>query len=128
MCSDSPSSVSVEEITHIVASFMGVSVESMVSRTRKREVCEARHISLFLSERYVKASLGCISKFFGGRDHTTAIHSRYAVLDLIDTDQSVKLLIEVIVDKIELTYNCKPLPVLRNQIRPKKIRQTKVLL
>ncbi|MCD6131278.1 MAG: chromosomal replication initiator protein DnaA, partial [Candidatus Hydrothermae bacterium] len=45
------------------------------SKTRKKEVALARQIAMYLARNIVGMSLKGIGTFFGGRDHSTVIHS-----------------------------------------------------
>ena len=75
-----------ESIANIVSEYYQVSIEDMQAKTRKREKTEARQIAMYLAKKFTKDSLKTIGNFFGGRDHTTVIHSRQIVKDLMDTD------------------------------------------
>jgi chromosomal replication initiator protein len=45
---------------------------------------------MFLAKNFTKNSLKAIGKHFGGRDHSTVIHSCQAVQNMIDTDTQFK--------------------------------------
>ena len=59
---------------------------SFLQKTRKREIVQARQITMYLAKAFTKNSLKTIGEHFGGRDHTTVIHSCQTVKDLMDTD------------------------------------------
>ena len=60
------------------------------SKTRKREIVQARQISMFFAKDLTKSSLKTIGMFFGGRDHSTVIHACQTVNDLMETDKQFK--------------------------------------
>ena len=63
-----------------------VPYDKLLHKTRKREIVQARQITMYLAKAFTKNSLKTIGEHFGGRDHTTVIHSCQTVKDLMDTD------------------------------------------
>jgi chromosomal replication initiation ATPase DnaA len=51
-------------------------------KTRKREVVTARHIAMYMIDKYTDLSLANIGAFCGRRDHTTVIHGKRNVENL----------------------------------------------
>lgn len=82
--------LTVESIKEMVADHFGVSIEKLGSKSRKQEIATARHVSIYLSKQYTKNSLKNIGSHFGGRDHSTILHSCKTVKDRIDTDTAFK--------------------------------------
>lgn len=78
--------VSIEAIQKVVCEFFDVPYEKLLQKTRKREIVQARQITMYLAKSFTKNSLKTIGEHFGGRDHTTVIHSCQTVKDLMDTD------------------------------------------
>jgi chromosomal replication initiator protein len=78
--------VTIENIQKMVCDFYDVSYDKLLQKTRKREVVQARQITMYLAKIFTKNSLKTIGEHFGGRDHTTVIHSCQTVKDLMDTD------------------------------------------
>lgn len=79
--------LTIEHIQRLVGDHLNVSVEEIKSKTRKREIVQARQISMFFSKKLTNSSLCIIGKHFGGRDHSTVIHACQTVNDLMDTDK-----------------------------------------
>lgn len=77
-------------IIYTVSEILGIPSNKMSAKTRVREVVEARQISMYFIKKYTKMSLKAIGELFGGRDHTTTIHSLNTVKDLIDSDEDYK--------------------------------------
>ena len=94
--------ISIEFIQKLVSDYFGVSVDLMKSKTRKREIVQARQITMFLSKSFTKNSLKTIGEHFGGRDHTTVIHSCQTVKDLMDTDNLFKESVLELQHKVQL--------------------------
>ena len=78
--------ITIETIQKMVCEFFDVPYDKLLQKTRKREIVQARQITMFLAKAFTKNSLKTIGEHFGGRDHTTVIHSCQTVKDLMDTD------------------------------------------
>ncbi|MCB9226159.1 MAG: chromosomal replication initiator protein DnaA [Chitinophagales bacterium] len=94
--------VSVEYIQKIVCEYFDVPIEKLKEKTRKRQFVQARQLSMYLAKNYTKNSLKVIGKYFGGRDHSTVIHSCQSIKDLLDTDPDFKESVEEIQKKIQM--------------------------
>jgi len=95
--------ISIEFIQKLVCDYFEVPVEMVKSKTRKREIVQARQISMYLAKSYTKTSLKSIGAFFGGRDHSTVIYACQTVVDLIETDKKFKSYVQDIQKKIKLS-------------------------
>ncbi len=82
--------LTVGAIENKVAEYFGVEVELIHSKTRKRDVVQARQVIMYLSRALTKLSLTTIGESIGGRDHATVLHSCNAVSDLMETDKRFK--------------------------------------
>jgi len=65
----------IPSIQKAVAEFYGVRVEDLRSRGRNKSIVLPRQVAMYLCREIVKASLPDIGEGFGGKDHTTVIHS-----------------------------------------------------
>jgi chromosomal replication initiation ATPase DnaA len=83
----------IEEIAETVCKYYDVSLELLKSKTRKREVVAVRQVAMNFAKLYTGDSLKTIGQFFR-RDHTTVIHSRRTVMDLLDTDPEYRWHVE----------------------------------
>lgn len=66
-----------------VERFFKISHEDMISSKRSKGITTPRHIAIYLSRYMTEESLESIGKKFGGRDHTTVMHS----VNKIERDQ-----------------------------------------
>lgn len=66
-----------------VERFFNVTHEDMISAKRSKGITTPRHIAIYLSRYMTEESLESIGKKFGGRDHTTVMHS----VNKIERDQ-----------------------------------------
>ena len=82
--------ITVSKIQQVVSDYFKISPEQISSKSRKREVVQARQIAMYLSRTMTSTSLSYIGSQIGGRDHATVLHSFNTVNDLIDTDRTFK--------------------------------------
>ena len=84
----------------MVCEAMGTSQADFFTSTRKRNVVQARQLSMYFAKKYTKASLNVIGEQCGGKDHATVIHSLKTVANLLDTDKQF----QAVAEKIELNF------------------------
>jgi chromosomal replication initiator protein len=94
--------ITIDTIQKMVCDYFGVPYEKLLQKTRKREIVQARQITMFLAKAFTKNSLKTIGEHFGGRDHTTVIHSCQTVKDLMDTDVLFKESVIELQQKVQL--------------------------
>lgn len=100
---NSSKEISMEYIQSLVCEYFEVPIEMVKSKTRKREIVQARQISMYLAKLHTKTSLKSIGAFFGGRDHSTVIYACQTVDDLIDTDKKFKAYVADIQKKLKMS-------------------------
>jgi chromosomal replication initiator protein len=94
--------ITIEAIQKMVCEYFDVSYDKLLQKTRKREIVQARQITMYLAKTFTKNSLKTIGEHFGGRDHTTVIHSCQTVKDLMDTDSLFKESVMELQQKVQL--------------------------
>ena len=94
--------ITIDTIQKMVCEFFDVPYDKLLQKTRKREIVQARQITMFLAKSFTKNSLKTIGEHFGGRDHTTVIHSCQTVKDLMDTDSLFKENVMELQQKVQL--------------------------
>ena len=82
--------MSLDKIQDTVCGYFGITKDLMLSKTRKREIVQARQIAMYLGRCLTKVSLAAIGAQIGGKDHATVLHACNTVSDLIATDRSFK--------------------------------------
>ena len=97
--------VSIDFIQKAVCDYFEVPVDKLKEMTRKRQVVQARQLSMYLSKNFTKHSLKAIGKHFGGRDHSTVIHSCQAIQNLMDTDTKFKESVDDLQKKIQMSIS-----------------------
>lgn len=94
--------ITIENIQKMVCEYFDVPFDKLQQKTRKREIVQARQITMYLAKAFTKNSLKTIGEHFGGRDHTTVIHSCQTVKDLMDTDSVFKENVMELQQKVQL--------------------------
>ncbi|MBW3554385.1 MAG: chromosomal replication initiator protein DnaA [Gemmatimonadetes bacterium] len=79
-----------EAIRKHVADAYGVNVEALTSRRRTREVTVPRQVAMYLMRELLDIPLTQIGDHFGGRDHSTVIHSINKVEQELAEDERVR--------------------------------------
>lgn len=82
--------ISLERIQNEVCGYFNITRDLMLSKTRKREIVQARQIAMYLGRNLTKTSLAAIGAQIGGKDHATVLHACNTVSDLIETDRNFK--------------------------------------
>ncbi len=94
--------VSIEYIQKVVSDYFDLPIEILKSKTRKREVVQARQISMYFSKRMTKSSLANIGAHCGGKDHATVLHACRTVTNLSETDKQFRVYLEELEKKLTL--------------------------
>lgn len=88
--------VRIEDILRVVSRHYKVPRNELLSSRRSRDVVRPRQIAMYLAKALTSRSLPEIGRRFGGRDHTTVLHSVRKVEQLMKDDgdmmQEVELL------------------------------------
>ena len=86
--------ITAELVMQTVCDYYGVSMDDLTGPTRKREITVPRQIAMFLTREMTGMSLPQIGNVFGGRDHTTVLHSCKTVEANIAANTDVKAVVE----------------------------------
>lgn len=97
--SEKSKDITIDSIKKLVADEFGVSVDSLVSKSRKKIIVRPRQIAIFLSRKYTDQPLQKIGKSFN-RYHATAIHAIKAVEDGIKSKNSTFKQVEILEGKL----------------------------
>jgi chromosomal replication initiator protein len=80
------SGVSVDLIQKTVAAHCGLKVADLKSKNNSRKIAVPRQIAMYLCKTLTKASFPEIGREFGGKHHTTVLHSVNKIAHLYATD------------------------------------------
>lgn len=85
--------ISVEMIQKSVGQFFGVTITDLQAKKRNKNIVLARQVAMYLSRNLAKMSYPEIGNAFGGKDHTTVLHSCNKIKTVIETDDNLKMAI-----------------------------------
>lgn len=92
--------VSIDYIQKIVCDFFGLPIDQLHTKTRKREIVQARQVAMYFSKKHTKSSLSTIGLHCGNKDHATVLHACKTVANLIETDKQFRSYVSDIDKKI----------------------------
>lgn len=78
-----PIPLSMLHIKQTTCEYFGVSVSEVVSARRTKHIINPRHVAVYLCKELTPYSLPAIGRAFGGRDHTTILHSLRRINNLL---------------------------------------------
>ncbi len=96
--------LTVDLVKDEVARRYNVSLDDMEGPSRKREVTQARQIAIYLARELTQSSFPALGRAFGGRDHTTTMHSYQKVQELMRQMPLLRGEIEAIRDELLARY------------------------
>jgi chromosomal replication initiator protein len=93
--------ISIDFIQKIVCDYFSIQVDALNSKTRKRDIVQARQLSMYFSKKHTKASLATIGLHCGNKDHATVLHACRTVSNLIETDKQFRMYVEELEKRIK---------------------------
>jgi len=93
--------VTVDFIQRCVAEECGVSLQDLKSKRRNKNIVLPRQIAMFLSRELTDLSLPEIGDLFGGKDHTTVLHSYNKIKNKIGNEEGFKKQVERVMQVIK---------------------------
>jgi len=93
--------VTPESIIKIVCEYFGISEKEIIGKKKTKDIVEPRMIAIYLIDDMLDLPLVTIGKIFGGRDHTTIMHSREKISDLIKKDNKTASVINDLRSKVK---------------------------
>ncbi len=101
--------ITVDMIQKIVCEYFKLKPEELKAKTRRREIVQPRQIIMYFAKKYTKAPLQTIGAMCGGKDHSTVLHACRNIEDLKQTDKQIRVYLEDIDKKLNLSITTKPL-------------------
>ena len=92
--------INVERIQALVADYYNVTLEDMKGKRRDRHIVFPRQVAMFLVREETPSSLPAIGKAFGGRDHTTALHSIEKIANELKEDERLRYEVQSIRERL----------------------------
>jgi chromosomal replication initiator protein len=83
-----------------VADRFGLTPQQLKQKTNERKISYPRQVAMYIAKELTQASLPEIGRAFGGKHHTTVLHSVTKIEALRQKDQDFNSLIHSLIDSI----------------------------
>lgn len=93
--------ITIDSIKDIVADYYNMTISTLISSNRSKNIVLPRQIAIFLSRELTDSSLPKIGEEFGGRDHSTVLHSYDKISNLLEEDTNIVGVINELKNKIK---------------------------
>ncbi len=95
-----PEGLTIERISRLVASQYKLSLEEIKSKNNARQIAVPRQVAMYLCKRLTKHSFPEIGREFGGKHHTTVMHSVEKIGELIKSDRTLHKSVSEMIDNL----------------------------
>ncbi len=93
--------ITVDFIQRCVAEEFGLSLHDLKTRRRTKNIVLPRQVSMYLSRELTDLSLPEIGESFGGKDHTTVLHSYNKIKEDLKKDEALRNRVERVIQIIK---------------------------
>jgi len=93
--------ISIEMVQKTVAEFYSISLAELRSKRRTKNLVLPRQVAMYLSRKLTKMSLPEVGNAFGGKDHTTVMHSCRKIEKVLSVDNSLKSATEKLISVLQ---------------------------
>lgn len=93
--------ISINQIQKAISDYFNIKLSALLSKKRNKDIVTARQIAIYISRELTELSLPAIGAAFGGKDHTTILHSYNKIKNKIEKDKGLKSTIENLSLKIK---------------------------
>ncbi len=90
----------IQGVIQLVANNYNITVDDIKSKKRLSKIAVPRQIGMYICRIYLKESLPKIGSEFGGKDHTTVMHSVAKIKRELKKDKNLEIEISKIVNKL----------------------------
>ena len=97
---DQPVGITIEQIQKVVSTHYRMRVDELKSKNNSRQIAVPRQVAMYLCKRLTKHSFPEIGREFGGKHHTTVIHSVEKIEALITRDQNFHRVVSDLMDNL----------------------------
>lgn len=81
--------ITIDQISKAVASYFKIPLVDLKSKSRNKDITNARHIAMYLARMVANSKQQEIGEYFGGRDHTSVIHAVEKIKERIKTETAL---------------------------------------
>ena len=92
--------ISIERIQKVVADFYSLKVTEIKAKNNSRRVVEPRQIAMYLCRELTENSLPQVGKEFGGKHHTTVLHSIRKIAEARNHNPAIQRTLTRLIDLI----------------------------
>jgi len=93
--------IQLKDIVNIVANELNIKPSEIKSKSRSRQIVNARRIVIYLARTLTPNSMPALAQYFGMKDHTSVSHAMKKIKEQIEKDADFKLLLEEMKNKIK---------------------------
>ena len=79
-----------DKIINIVCDYFNISYQDIIGKKKNKEIVEPRMLAIYLISELLNLPLVNIGKIFGGRDHTTIMHSRDKITAEVKSNKKIQ--------------------------------------
>ena len=83
--------VTVDDIIRAVCTHYGLEPSAIHTKSRKRDVVQARQVAMYLAKNYTDFSTAKIGNLIGNRDHATVLHACKTIKALWEVDKAFQV-------------------------------------
>ncbi len=98
---EEPGVITIQQIQKLVASTYKLTVDELVSKNNARNISHPRQVAMYLCKHLTKHSYPEIGRAFGGKHHTTVMHSVEKIESLVATDATLQRLITELSESLQ---------------------------
>jgi chromosomal replication initiator protein len=98
---DEPGVITIQQIQKLVASTYKLTGDELVSKNNARNISHPRQVAMYLCKHLTKHSYPEIGRAFGGKHHTTVMHSVEKIETLVATDETLQRLITELSESLQ---------------------------
>ncbi|MGH9438734.1 MAG: helix-turn-helix domain-containing protein, partial [Terriglobia bacterium] len=92
--------VSVENIQRLICREFGLSLGQLKSKNNSQKIAYPRQLAMYLAKQLTPTSLPQIGREFGGKHHTTVLHSINKIAELRKENRDINRLINKLTDSL----------------------------
>jgi chromosomal replication initiator protein len=92
--------ITIDRIQETVADYYQVSLDDIKGKRRDKHIVFPRQVAMYVVREETPSSLPMIGQAFGGRDHTTALHSIEKIASEVKEDERLRYDVESIRERI----------------------------
>ncbi len=97
---EQPEGITMDRIARTVAAHYKLSMEELKSKNNSRQIAVPRQVAMYLCKRLTKHSFPEIGREYGGKHHTTVMHSVEKIDGIVKDDKNFHRVISELIDTL----------------------------